>query len=91
VADSNLITTAVAYKRFVDNVPMGIDRTLLWGVTTGLETALLNGLGINGAGGYETCKTLLSESETNVERRSELQKRRQRLLLARDELIEAFI
>jgi len=70
---------------------MGIDRTLVRGVTVGLEAALLNGLGINGPRGYKECKILLSEPEDILERRSELQKRRQRLLLARDELIEAFI
>ena len=81
----------MAYKRFVDNVPMGIDRTLVRGLAVGLEAVLLNGLGINGPRGYEECMILLSESEDLVERRGQLQKRRQRLLSARDELIEAFI
>jgi len=80
----------VAYKRFVDNVPMGIDRTLLRGVTVGLEEALHKGLGISGSGGFEKCQVLLSEPGDIVERRSELQKRRQRLLLAKEELAEAF-
>lgn len=81
----------MAYKRFVDNVPMGIDRTLLRGVTVGLEEVLFSGLAINGPRGYERCRILLSEPEDIVERRGELQKRRQRLLLAKEELIEAFI
>ncbi|KAH9007591.1 P-loop containing nucleoside triphosphate hydrolase protein [Lactarius deliciosus] len=80
----------VAYKRFVDNIPMCIDRTLLRGVTVGLEDALFDGLGINGPGGYERCRKLLSEPGDVVERRSELEKRRQRLLLARKELTELF-
>ncbi|KAH9965467.1 P-loop containing nucleoside triphosphate hydrolase protein [Russula dissimulans] len=80
----------VAYKRFVDNVPMGIDRTLLRGVTVGLEEALHKGLGVGGPGGFEKCQKLLSEPGDIVERRSELQKRRQRLLLAKEELVEAF-
>jgi len=88
MADPTLIT--VAYKRFVDNVPMGIDRTLLRGVTVGLEEALHKGLGISGSGGFERCQTLLSEPEDIVERRSELQKRRQRLLSAKEEFVEAF-
>jgi len=86
-----LYYTAVAYKRFVDNVPMEIDRTLLRGVTVGLEAALFSGLAVHGPKGYERCMVLLSEPEDIVERRSELEKRRKRLLLAKDELIEAFI
>ncbi|KAI9441570.1 P-loop containing nucleoside triphosphate hydrolase protein [Lactarius indigo] len=80
----------VAYKRFVDNIPMCIDRTLLRGVTVGLEDALFDGLGINGPGGYERCRKLLSEPGDVVERRSELEKRRLRLQLARKELTELF-
>jgi len=80
----------VAYKRFVDNVPMSIDRTLLRGVTAGLGTTLLDGLAINGPAAFERCRRLLSEPEDIVERRSELEKRRQRLLLAQKEFIELF-
>ena len=81
----------VAYKRFVDNVPMGIDRTLVRGMTVGLEGVLFSGLGINGERAYERCKMLLSEPEDIVERRSELEKRRKRLLSAKEELIEVFV
>ncbi|KAI9441577.1 P-loop containing nucleoside triphosphate hydrolase protein [Lactarius indigo] len=81
----------VAYKRFVDNVPMSIDRALVRGLTHDLEKALFSGLSINGPGGYERCRKLLSEPEDIVERRSELEKRRQRLLSARKELVEAFV
>ncbi|KAF8270214.1 P-loop containing nucleoside triphosphate hydrolase protein [Lactarius quietus] len=81
----------VAYKRFVDNVPMSIDRALVRGLILGLETALFHGLSINGPEGYERCRRLLSEPEDIVERRSELEKRRQRLLSARKELVEAFL
>ncbi len=81
----------VAYKRFVDNVPMGIDRTLVRGVTRGLEQVLFSGLCVNGPGGYERCRMLLSEPEEISERRKELEKRRKRLLSAKDELIEVFV
>lgn len=81
----------MAYKRFVDNVPMGIDRTLVRGVTHGLEGVLLRGLGVNGPEGYKRCKMLLSETEEIAERRSELEKRRKRLILAKEELIEQFV
>jgi hypothetical protein len=69
---------------------MCIDRTLLRGLTVGLEEALFDGLAINGPGGYERCRKLLSEPADVVERRSELEMRRQRLLLARKELTELF-
>ena len=81
----------VAYKRFVDIVPMCIDRTLLRGVTAGLDKTLRTRLAINGPGAYERCKVFLSEPEDIVERRSELENRRQRLLSVRKELIETFI
>jgi len=70
---------------------MTIDRALVRGLTHDLEKALFNGLSINGPGGYERCRRLLSEPEDTVERRSELEKRRQRLLSARKELVEAFV
>ena len=69
---------------------MGIDRTLVRGVTHDLERVLYSGLAISGPGGYDRCRLLLSEPEDIVERRSELEKRRQRLLSAREEL-DAFV
>jgi Dynamin GTPase effector domain len=81
---------AVAYKRFVDHVPMSIDRTLLRGIKIGLEAALFNGLAISGPEGYERCKSLLNEPEDIGERRTELQKRRERLWKAKEELLQAF-
>ena len=88
--DPHLYIT-VAFKRFVDNIPMGVDRTLVRGVTVGLEGALFSGLAINGPGAYEKCKMLLSEPEDIAERRSELHKRQQRLLSAKEELIDVFV
>jgi hypothetical protein len=71
---------------------MGIDRTLVRGVTLNLQGVLYRGLAINGpGGGYERCKLLLSEPGDLAERRSELKKRRQRLLSAKEELIEVFV
>ncbi|KAI0042655.1 hypothetical protein FA95DRAFT_1610025 [Auriscalpium vulgare] len=80
----------VAYKRFVDNVPMTIDQTLLRGLSSGLEGALFNGLGVNGPKGYENCRRLLQEPPDVMERRKELQKRQDRLLSAKDELEMVF-
>jgi hypothetical protein len=70
---------------------MGIDRTMLRGMTAGLKGVLLKGLAISAPDGYQRCKTLLSEPEDIVERRNELQKRRQRLTSARKELVDAFM
>jgi hypothetical protein len=70
---------------------MGIDRTLVRGVTHDLEGVLLSGLGVNGPEGYMRCKVLLSEPEEIAERRSELEKRRKRLESAKEELIEDFV
>jgi hypothetical protein len=67
---------------------MGIDRTMLRGMTFGLEAALLRGLAISSP---DRCRLLLSEPEDIVERRSELQKRQQRLMLVKQELVDAFM
>ncbi|KAI9431841.1 hypothetical protein F5148DRAFT_1155063 [Russula earlei] len=80
----------VSYRRFVDNVPMTIDRTLLRGLKVGLESALFTGMDISGPGGYERCKLLLSEPEHIVMRRAELQNKRDRLGRAKEELLHAF-
>ena len=80
----------VAYKRFVDNVPMAIDRTLVWGVLNGLENAILNGLGMNGPEGFENCRRLLQEPSNIVERRKELKMRKERLNNAQQELLNVF-
>ena len=69
---------------------MGIDRTLVRGMTQGLEGVLFSGLAINGPGAFERCRMLLSEPEDTVRRRNELERRRQRLLSAREELIDVF-
>ncbi|KAI9452815.1 P-loop containing nucleoside triphosphate hydrolase protein [Russula earlei] len=80
----------VSYRRFVDNVPMTIDRSLLRGLKVGLESALFTGMDISGPGGYERCKLLLSEPEHIVMRRAELQNKRDRLGRAKEELLHAF-
>jgi Dynamin GTPase effector domain len=82
---------AVAYKRFVDNIPMGLDRTMLRGITVGLQDTLIKGLNISGSDGYQRCMMLLSEPEHIAELRTVLQNRRQRLVSARKELVEAFM
>jgi hypothetical protein len=86
-----MTSIAVAYKRFVDNIPMGVDRMMLRGITAGLQDTLIKGLNISGSDGYQRCMTLLSEPEHIAEHRTMLQNRRQRLVSARKELVDAFI
>jgi hypothetical protein len=69
---------------------MTIDHALLRGVKAGLESVLFNGMEISGPEGYEHCKVLLSEPEHIIMRREELQKRRDRLVNGRKELLQAF-
>ena len=70
---------------------MSIDRVLVRGLIPDLEAVLFQGLSIDGPGVYERCRRLLREPGDIVERRSELEKRRQRLLSARQELVEVFL
>jgi Dynamin GTPase effector domain len=86
-----LMCIAVAYKRFVDHVPMCVDRTLLRGIKIGLEAALFNGLAIGGPGANDRCRALLSEPEDISERREDLQRKHERLWKAKEELLRAFV
>ncbi|PCH35504.1 hypothetical protein WOLCODRAFT_145834 [Wolfiporia cocos MD-104 SS10] len=83
----------VAYKRFVDYVPMAVDYELVLGLhrNGGLETALLKGLGISGEDGPRRCKEFLQEPQHVVTRRQELQKRWERLDTAKKELMELWL
>ncbi|GJF00698.1 P-loop containing nucleoside triphosphate hydrolase protein [Phanerochaete sordida] len=83
----------VAYKRFVDNVPNAIDYELVLSLARdrGLETALLQGLGITGPDGFARCKEFLQEPPNVVARREELHKRWERLDSARRELMEMWM
>ncbi len=69
---------------------MTIDRTMVRGLKFGLESALFNGMEISGQEGYERGRLLLSEPGGIVARRTELQKRRDRLGRAKEELLQAF-
>jgi hypothetical protein len=84
---------AVAYKRFVDNVPMAIDHELILGLgqDRGLENDLLKGLGVTGPGGYERCREFLHEQPHLIVRRKDLQNRRERLESAKKELLDLWL
>jgi hypothetical protein len=78
----------VAYKRYVDNVPLAIDHELVRGIERGLLSILNTGLGINGPDGFRTCKELAQESPSVANRREELTKKLERLNVASQELLK---
>ncbi|CAE6452553.1 unnamed protein product [Rhizoctonia solani] len=76
----------VAYKRFVDVIPMATDETLVRGFSRGLEKRLFEGLGVSGEGAKERCASLLEYSHEITLERDMLKTRRDRLMLARREI-----
>jgi len=76
----------VAYKRFVDMVPMAIDHEIVLGVQQGMDKALQEGLQITGPEGYNRCKGMLEEGISIVTTRQETLEKMQRLQAARQEL-----
>jgi hypothetical protein len=76
----------VAYKRFVDMVPMAIDHEIVLGVQQGIDKALQEGLQITGPDGYNRCKGMLEERISIVTVRRETLEKMQRLQDARREL-----
>ncbi|OBZ65814.1 Interferon-induced GTP-binding protein Mx [Grifola frondosa] len=83
----------VAYKRFVDNIPMAIDHELILSMDRdqALEKALRMGLGIGGADGSLRCAEYLQEPPTIANRREELQKKKARLHTAKKQLLELWL
>ncbi|KAG6328165.1 hypothetical protein ID866_10924 [Astraeus odoratus] len=76
----------VAYKRFVDMVPMAIDYEIVRGLERGLDEALRNGLRLTGQDAHERCAALLQEPVGVTSRRHEVLKKLERLRDARKEL-----
>ncbi|TCD65552.1 hypothetical protein EIP91_002516 [Steccherinum ochraceum] len=83
----------VAYKRFADNIPNAIDYELVLSLDRdrALYNAILKGLGITGAQGFQKCKDFLQEPPNLVARREELQKKVERLQTAKRELLDVFL
>ncbi|KAL0945228.1 hypothetical protein HGRIS_000741 [Hohenbuehelia grisea] len=77
----------VAYKRFIDNVPLTIDFDLVLGAKDQMFKKLREGLGIMGPNGKKTCEDLTRESPHVAGRREELRKKRERLHAASHELL----
>ncbi|KAG9102798.1 hypothetical protein FRC06_001100 [Ceratobasidium sp. 370] len=76
----------VAYKRFVDVIPMTVDETLVRGFSRGLEKRLFEGLGVSGDGAKERCAGFLAHSHEITLEREVLKTRRDRLNLAKQEI-----
>ncbi|KAG8776904.1 hypothetical protein FRC12_000633 [Ceratobasidium sp. 428] len=76
----------VAYKRFVDIIPMAIDETLVRGFSRGLEKRLFEGLGVSGDNAKEHCAGFLAHSHEITLEREMLKTRRDRLNLAKQEI-----
>ncbi|KAF9020772.1 hypothetical protein BDZ89DRAFT_261853 [Hymenopellis radicata] len=77
----------VAYKRYIDNIPLAIDYDLVQGLDRGLLVTLYERLGIHGAKGQEICRELAQESPQMADRREELTKKLERLQTAYRELM----
>ncbi|PPR05457.1 hypothetical protein CVT24_008226 [Panaeolus cyanescens] len=77
----------VAYKRFTDNVPLAIDFELLQGIHRDVLRHIHVGLGINGPQGRRVCQELVQESSRIADKRTDLQKKLERLEAANDKLL----
>ncbi|KAJ4482537.1 P-loop containing nucleoside triphosphate hydrolase protein [Lentinula aciculospora] len=80
----------VAYKRFVDNVPLVIDHEMVRGFERDLLRTLSLRLGIYGPDGLAICKQLAQESPQVAARREELSKKLERMKAGGDELSRIF-
>ncbi|KAL6299310.1 P-loop containing nucleoside triphosphate hydrolase protein [Sparassis latifolia] len=83
----------VAYKRFTDNIPNAIDHDLILGLKRdhALEKALRKGLGIGGTDADVQCGEYIREPPNVLLKREELQKKRERLVSARKELMDLWL
>ncbi|KAH8110473.1 P-loop containing nucleoside triphosphate hydrolase protein [Phellopilus nigrolimitatus] len=77
----------VSYKRFVDNVPLAIDYDFVQGLGRDIQDALYKSI-IQGSGdARERCKAFLQESPLVSAQRENLQRRYERLEIAKGELM----
>ncbi|PPQ94528.1 hypothetical protein CVT25_012429 [Psilocybe cyanescens] len=79
--------TTIAYKQFMDNVPLTIDLDLVCGIKQDVLVVLYTSLGINGQDGHQICKELVQESPQVADKRADLQKKLERLEVASRELL----
>ncbi|KAG1734532.1 P-loop containing nucleoside triphosphate hydrolase protein [Suillus lakei] len=81
----------VAYKRFADMVPLAIDYEVVRGLHKGIEQALLDGLSLTGPEAHARCQLMVQEHSTVSSKRTELQKKLDRLHAASLELRKLFV
>ncbi|KAF7782858.1 hypothetical protein Agabi119p4_2234 [Agaricus bisporus var. burnettii] len=79
----------VSYKRFVDNVPMAIDYELVRGGGEDVFQLLWGKLELDKPGAQEMCKDYAQEGAQVADRREELEKKLERLILATRRLINS--
>lgn len=81
----------MAYKRFVDNVPLAIDVGIVRGLQKDILLFLCSNLDINGPDGHQVCVDFAKEDGDMAARRVELKRRLAGLELARRELLNVSI
>lgn len=81
----------VAYKRFADMVPLAIDYEIVRGLHKGIEQALLDGLSLTGPDAHTRCQLMVQEHSNVSSKRTELQKKLDRLRAASTELRKLFV
>ncbi|XP_006461470.1 hypothetical protein AGABI2DRAFT_192973 [Agaricus bisporus var. bisporus H97] len=79
----------VSYKRFVDNVPMAIDYELVRGGEEDVFQLLWSKLELDGPGAHQMCIDYAQEAAQVADRREELEKKLERLVLATRRLINS--
>ncbi|KAB5589117.1 Myxovirus resistance protein [Ceratobasidium theobromae] len=78
----------VAYKRFADTVPLAIDRHYVRAFEHVIQTTLVTRLKISSPDAHDRCVAWMTEPQSVVRRRVELNDRKERLEAARMELLE---
>jgi hypothetical protein len=82
---------AVSYKRFADMVSLAIDYEIVRGLHKGIEQALLDGLSLTGPDAQMRCQLMVQEHSNVSSKRTELQKKLDRLRAASVELRKLFV
>lgn len=77
----------VAYKRFVDHIPMAIDYELVRGGEVDVFHLLWTKLELDGKDTHEKCRDYAQEAAQIADRREELEKKLERLAEAIKHLI----
>ncbi|KAH7099991.1 P-loop containing nucleoside triphosphate hydrolase protein [Auriculariales sp. MPI-PUGE-AT-0066] len=80
----------VAYKRYVDNVPLAIDQEYLRGFERGIHKHLIEALGVSSTDARTKAESYLQEAPDIIQQRTELLTRLERLENARREFLELY-